>query len=189
MTQGEGMHSEVTEMLCSWQEGDEEAFVRLIEAVYHILHKMARGHLSGKPDQTISPTVLVNEVYLKLVHKKNLVFENRNQFLSLVSLIMREVVGLYFRSKNTQKRGGGKVIVAYEDQGVDNRKILALNDALTTLSEFEPRKALIVELHHYVGLPFREIGKALSISERTALRDWQAARAWLYGALKEEVHL
>ncbi len=175
----------VTELLHSWRAGNDRDFHELIESIYATLYKMARGRLVYKNQETLSPTALVNEAFLKLVQKRSFTFQNREQFLAVVSRIMREVLANHIRDRRAQKRGSDMAFLTFDDQKHDPGEALAVNDVMQAFAEREPRKAMIVELHYFAGLSFQEIAGALGLSERTILRDWKFARAWLFGTLKK----
>ena len=180
-----GSDIDVTEMLQAWRHGDEAAFQQLVETSYDALHHMARGRLAGREPATLTPTDLVSEAFLVLLQRKGFVFRNRDQFQAVVSLVMRDVVKKRLRARKTQKRGGEQALITFDEEKYDPEEALALNEMLDEFAKREPRKALIVQLHYFWGIPFEEIAGLLGLSERTVFRDWKLARLWLYDAIKK----
>ncbi len=186
---GEWVESDVdvTDMLQAWQYGDEQAFRKLVEASYQAFHGMARRRLAGREQATLTPTALVNETFVVLLQKQGRLFQDRDHFLAVVSLAMRDVVGKRLRARRARKRGGDMAFITFDEQKYDPDGPLDLTDVIRELSKHEPRKALIVLLRYYDGLSFEEIARLLSTSERTVYRDWKLARMWLYDRIKKEV--
>jgi len=154
---------------------------------------MARQHLGGRRDgQTLESAALANEAYLKLIRAGSIRCENRAHFLALCSQIFRRVLVDHARSRGSAKRGGRServplddVLIGAETRGIE---ILALNDALDSLAEIDARKARVVELRYFGGLSVEETAEVLGITPIRVKRDWEKAKAWLFGVLSEPQH-
>lgn len=179
----------VTEILGAWQAGDEDALQRLIPLVYDELRRVARARLRGEgPGHLLQTTALVHEAYLRLADIDRIPPRDRAHLFALAARLMRQILIDHARRRDADKRGGGITIVplddvvapAAADPGVD---VLALDDALTELTAFDPRMCQIVELRFFGGLNIDETANALGVSHATIERDWTAARAWLYQRL------
>lgn len=173
-----------------WDASDEEVLGRYIEAVYPQLKRIAAMHMGReRRDHTLQPTALVGELFLVLARQRNFTIKGRAHFLALASRAMRRLLIDHARSHNAEIHGGGVVRVELNSLSVADAAsdfdILEIEDLLNRLTSEEPRMARIVELKCFGGLTFREISEVLKIDERTAKRDWQVARAWLFGHLKK----
>jgi RNA polymerase sigma-70 factor (ECF subfamily) len=171
-------------MLMAWGNGDEDALSGLMPLVYPELRRIARKHLArGLPAQTLESAALVNEAYLKLIRAHGLRCENRLQFFALCAQIIRHILVDHARKRRYAKRGGGAVQVPLDEALIGARTggadVLALNEALETLSKVDPRKGRVVELRYFGGLSVEETAEVLQVSPETAKRDWKIAKAWL----------
>jgi RNA polymerase sigma-70 factor (ECF subfamily) len=178
----------ITGMLMAWGNGDEEALSGLMPLVYPELRRIARKHLSrGLPAQTLESAALVNEAYLKLIRAHGLRCENRLQFFALCAQIIRRIVVDHARKRRYAKRGGGAVQIPLDEALIGARsggvEVLALHEALMTLSKVDPRKGRVVELRYFGGLTVDECAEILGVARETAKRDWTLAKAWLFGEL------
>ena len=179
----------VSDLLIAWSHGDEGALEQLIPIVHSELRRLARRHMAReRPGHTLQPTALVNEVYLRLVDIRRMHWQNRAQFFAIAARLMRRILVDVARSRRYQKRGGGARRVSLDaallpavEPATD---IVALDDALRTLSEMDPRKAQVVELRFFGGLSVEETAEVLRISGDTVTRDWKLAKIWLQGQLK-----
>ena len=157
-------------------------------SIYKELRKIAAARMHfERGEHTLQPTALVHEAYLRLADQPESVWKDRAKILGLAAHAMRHILVDYARAHAAGKRGAGAVQVTL-DEGVaaanqDRVDILAIDEALTRLAEFDPRKAKVVELHFFAGLSFDEIATDLCISSRTIKRDWTMARAWLHQQL------
>lgn len=167
--------------------GDAEAREYLLPLVYSELRKIAAAHLRReRTDNSLQPTALVHEAYLKLVDMNRMEWRDRVHFFALSSRLMRQILVDKSRRDSAAKRGGGVVVLAMNEAIAGQSKhidILALDEALNELARVDERKAKVVEMRFFGGLSEEEIGTVLDISARTVKRDWQMARAWLYDAL------
>ena len=179
----------ITELLHAWRSGDMTARDELMAVIHNELHRLARGYMRReRPGHTLQTTALINEAYLRLVGQTRTDWQSRAHFFGLAAQFMRRILVDHARRARMQKRSGrwakvtlDEYIAAMPPPGVD---VLDLDDALTRLAEFDPRKSRIAELRFFAGLSLEETGHVLGISVATVERDWQAARAWLYAALK-----
>jgi RNA polymerase sigma factor (TIGR02999 family) len=179
---------EVTELLRAWGDGDLSARDRLMPLVYDELRRRAAAYLRREArNQTLQPTALVHEAYLRLIDQRRVVWRNRAQFFAVASQLMRRVLVDRARRRRTAKRSGRWTRVTVEEAVAVTRPaevdILDLDAALTRLAAFDERKSRISEMRFFGGLSLEETGQALGLSVATVERDWQAARAWLFKTL------
>ena len=180
---------EITCLLKAWGSGDEAALGRLTEHVYPELRRMARRYMKDQlPGNTLQATALVHEVYLRLVDVNNVEWRARAQFFAIAAQMMRRILVDAARTHGSRRHGGAPAKVNLDDSAVlspaPDRSILAVDEALTALSQVAPRQAKVVELRYFGGLTEEEIVAALDISPRTVRRDWDLAKAWLSRELK-----
>jgi len=178
---------DVTKILAALEAGDDAAADRLMETVYHELHRLASAKLSReRVDLTLQPTALVHEAWLRLAGSSQPTWENRRHFFAAAAEAMRRILVERARRRMRLKHGGAhgrqaldEVEVATPDGGsvID---LLALDDALGKLTAEDPRKAQLVELRYFAGLSIPEAAQVLEISKATADRWWAYARAFLY---------
>jgi RNA polymerase sigma factor (TIGR02999 family) len=155
----------------------------LFSATYEELRRLASSVSRDHSGETLNPTALVNEAYLKLAGSLKIQPDSRLHFKRLAARAMRQVLVEAARYRSAQKRGGGQALVTFED-GVPGREgraeeVLALDQALEDLSSMHPRQAQVVECRFFGGLEVSETAQVLGVSESTVERDWRAARAWL----------
>ena len=182
----------VTQLLLDWRGGNESAFNQLIPLVYDELRGIARRYLKHEDSgHSLQSADLVNEAYLKLVNQQEVDWQNRAHFFAVSANIMRHLLVDHARSRHRAKRGGQVIRITLNEEtsantsAAQNRKLdlLALDEALDRLAEFDQRKSRIVELRYFGGLSFEETAEVLGVSEITIKRDWLKARAWLFRAL------
>jgi RNA polymerase sigma factor (TIGR02999 family) len=179
---------EVTNLLRELKQGNRTAEERLIPLVYGELRRIAGTYLRREsPGNSLQPTALVHEAYLRLTNIKEVDWQSRSHFFAVSARIMRRILVEHARSVQAIKRGGGWDAVSINEAilpGADRApEIVALDEALTRLSEFAPRQAQVVELRFFAGMEADEVGAALGISARTVKRDWRIAKAWLFKEL------
>ncbi len=182
---------EVTRMLQAAGQGSKTAVDQLLSVVYGELRRLAQGYLRGEPGgHTLQATALVHEAYLRLIGQESVGFKDRAQFFGAAAQAMRRILVDHARAKKRHKRGGGaprvsldEALEAMEQRAVD---LVALDQALCSLAEFDPSKARLVELRFFAGLSMAEAAQAIGMSQRTAERQWTTARAWLHSALDGE---
>jgi RNA polymerase sigma factor (TIGR02999 family) len=182
-----GRTGEVTRLLRAAREGEAGAIDRIVPLVYDDLRRLAQRQLRrGFGPQSVRPTELVHEAYVKLALGGASAANDRAHFLAIAARAMRQVLIDELRNRKAIKRGGGWNRVTLSGShwatDVDVDELLALNDALDDL---DPRQRQVVECRFFGGLEERDIAEALGITERTVRRDWVKARAWLYRALAE----
>jgi len=183
-------HEDVTLLLNKLGDGDQNAAVQLVQLVYEELRKMASRHLRHeRPGHTLQATALVHEAYIKLAGQRDAQWQNRAHFFGVASQLMRRILVDYARAQLRNKRGGKQQKVSLDDvllvspDRVD--ELLVVNDALARLEAMDPRQGRIVELRYFGGLTLEETAEVLHVSSKTVLREWNLAKAWLYGNLKE----
>ena len=183
---------EITCFLKQWNNGDPKALEALLEQVYQELKQVARGLMAGEnPGRTLSPTALVNEVYIRFISTERMRVENRAQFFWFVGRLMRRILVDYARSRLAARRGSGvcdvpldKVLNLKAAQNISPTTLLALNEAMIALKGFDERQSRIVEMRFFAGLNLSEISELTGLSEPTIKREWRTARAWLGQRLK-----
>jgi RNA polymerase sigma factor (TIGR02999 family) len=174
----------VTGILRAAQAGDQVAGERLLPLVYGELRKLARSRMARLPaGQTLQPTALVHEAYLRLMGKSGLQLENRRQFFFAAARAMRDILVERARRKAGLKHGGGRQRVELAEQpapdGLPVAEILALHEALCDLEKEDALKSQIVQLRYFAGMTIPETATALGVSERTLHRHWRFIKAWL----------
>jgi RNA polymerase sigma factor (TIGR02999 family) len=185
--------NEVTQILSVIAQGDPSAASQLLPLVYDQLRAMAAHQLAHEqPGQTLQPTALVHEAYLRLVGTDSQPeeWEGRQHFFAAAAEAMRRILVDNARRKGRQKHGGGRVPQALEPDQVAapevSEDLLALDEALTRLAHVNPRAARLVHLRYFGGLTIQQAAEVLDISSRTADADWAYARAWLLAAIRGE---
>jgi RNA polymerase sigma factor (TIGR02999 family) len=180
--------SETTRLLRAWASGDKGALDRLTPHVYKELRRID-GHCmqNERPGRSIQTTALVHEAYLKLIDVASIEWQHRAHFFAISGQIMRRILLDRARRRMAAKRGGAMPKINLDelpDVGLERaRELIALDDALKTLSEIDPRKAQVIELRFFGGLSVEETAEVLRVSADTVLRDWRMARAWLLSEL------
>jgi RNA polymerase sigma-70 factor (ECF subfamily) len=179
----------VTQLLRDWSSGDTAAREKLIPLVYPELRRLARRYMSREAGrQTLQTTALVHEAYLQFAEKTRPHWQNRPQFFAVAAQLMRRIMVNHARERDALKRGGGSHRVTLDEAALVTEQraaeLLALDEALEKLASFDLRKSRIVEMRYFGGLTMEEIAEVLKIHVNTAMRDWSAAKAWLYAALR-----
>jgi RNA polymerase sigma factor (TIGR02999 family) len=175
----------VTQALSAVQRGDPKAADELLPLVYQELRRLAAAKMMNEsPGQTLQPTALVHEAWLRLVASEQQTWQNRAHFFSAAAEAMRRVLIDNARRKRALRHGGNQqrldiqnVAIAAE---VKEEELLAMNDALEKFALEDPKKAELVKLRYFGGLTFAETAQALGVCELTVKRWWTYARAWLY---------
>lgn len=177
-------------LIRSAEQGDASSREQLFSVLYDELHRLAQRELRRSAHLTMSPTTLLHETYLNLSGRQTGVFPDRARFLAYASRAMRGLLIDYVRSRRAQKRGGAFEItslpteVPAEPSG--DGDLEGIGEALNALGAIEPRLAQIVDFKFFCGFSFAEIAELLSISERTAQRDWDKARILLQRYLRDQ---
>ena len=177
-----------TRWLVEWRNGSQEAADRLFAAAYQELSRLAAWHLrKERPDHTLQPTALVNELYIKLFAGEPVDWQNRAHFFAVAAQQMRRILVDHARARVAEKRGGGAVSLSLRDaEGLTappQEDLIELDQALRRLEELDQRSARVVELRFFGGLTEKEAAEVLDISVATLKRDWDFARAWLISQL------
>ena len=180
----------VTELLTEWQQGDPAALDKLTPLIYDELRRMAHRYVRHeRTGNTLQTTELVNETYARLLGKKNYDWQSRSHFFGVIAQVMRHILIDHARRRHFAKHGGGVRQVSLEHAALMTQRraaeLVALDEALAELSQFDSRKSRVVELRYFGGLSLEEAAQVLEISLMTVRRDWRAAKAWLYRKLKE----
>jgi RNA polymerase sigma factor (TIGR02999 family) len=181
--------SNVTVILDAIQKGDPKAPEELLPLVYDELRKLAAFKLAQQsPDQTLQPTALVHEVYLRLLGHEQRSWQDRKHFFAAAAEAMRHVLVDRARRKASVRHGGGWQRLDLDDAviaaGTSDENILLINEALEKFALHDPACADLVKLRFFGGLTFSQAAEIMGISERTAQRFWAYARAWLYREIK-----
>ena len=181
----------VTQILQEAETG-ELASEKLLPIVYEELRRLAVAQMAQEtPGQTLQPTALVHEAYLRLVGNEDVHWQNRGHFFAAAARSMRQILINRAKQKKAVKHGGGKKRVEFEGallaDDPECERILALDEALDRLEQIDPRKAKIVMFRFFAGLSIDETAKTLEISPATVKREWQFARTWLHKEMNKSV--
>jgi RNA polymerase sigma-70 factor, ECF subfamily len=174
----------VTELLRDWSRGDRAALDKLVPVVYDELRRQAARYMRRESvGNTLQTTAVVHEAYLRLVDQ-NVHWQSRSHFFGVAAQMMRRILVDHARSQQAAKRGGASSRLPLEEaEGVSGEQsavdVLALDEALSRLSELDPQQGRIVELRYFAGMGIEETAEVLGISPATVKREWSTARAWL----------
>ena len=179
---------QVTQLLVAWSGGDQAARDELMPLVYEELRRLAHQCMRReRPAHTLQTSGLVNEAYIRLIDQKNIQWQDRAHFFGIAARLMRQVLVDYARTRRYAKRGGDAHRVSLDEAMIISEErageVVALDDALKTLAEIDPRQSQIVELRFFGGLSIEETAEVLAISPGTVMRDWTLAKAWLRRAI------
>ena len=186
---------DITSLLKAWGQGDEWALEQLTPLVYAQLRIQARRYMRNeRAGLTLQSTALVHETYLRLVNTHDVNWQDRAHFFALSAQIMRRILVDAARARAAAKRGGGAVRTEHSsavdldqiptDDSSAAHVLCALDDALQSLTQMDPRRAKVIELRFFGGLSVEETAEALRVSPQTVMRDWRLARAWLARELR-----
>jgi RNA polymerase sigma-70 factor, ECF subfamily len=181
---------EITVLLRAWNRGDTAALNQLTPLVYEELRRLARRYMRNERlGNSLQTTALVNEAYLRLVDAQRVGWQDRVHFFAVSAQIMRRILVDAARARASAKRGGQVKRVNHSsafnlDEIPDvssgrDRELVAIDDALKTLAEMDPRKARVIEMRFFGGLSVEETAEVLKISPQSVMRDWKLAKAWL----------
>jgi RNA polymerase sigma factor (TIGR02999 family) len=182
---------DLTEMLKQWGGGDRDALDRIMPIIYDELRRIARRNFRReRPDNSLQPTALVNEVYIRLVDQRGMSWQSRAHFFAIAARIMRQILVDRARARNAAKRGGGDYKVDLTDVSDvpdEGRRLdlLALDRALDALASFDSEQSRIVELKFFGGLSIEETAEVMGISAATVKREWALAKSWLFRELSK----
>ena len=180
--------SVVTGLLLRWRHGDPAALHELLPLVYQELQRIADRYLGReRAGHTLQSTALVHEAYCRLVQQDLPEWQNRAHFYSVAAQLMRQILVDHARGHRAQKRGGAAVRLSIDEvpepaQPADV-DVVALDEALTSLTALDAQQGRVVELRYFGGLSLEDTAEVLQVSVSTVKRDWVAARAWLYREL------
>lgn len=184
------MPGDVTELLAQWRSGDRAALDRLMPLVYQQLRSIAgRALRHERPGHTLQSTALVHEAYVRLVDQTRSDWRSRAHFYGVAATIIRNILVDHARARQAAKRGGPAAALSLDEafqlpekRGLD---LIAIDDALLTLSRLDPQQSRIVELRFFGGLTIEETAEALGVSPSTVKRDWLLAKTWIFQELSK----
>ncbi|HJQ68420.1 MAG TPA: sigma-70 family RNA polymerase sigma factor [Blastocatellia bacterium] len=176
---------EVTQLLLDWRNGDKEALDKLTPLVYNELRRLANHYLRGeRKDHTLQGTALVHEAYIRLIGQGDLEWQNRAHFFGVAARLMRQILVDHARKHRAAKRGSGERDLSLDEAAVFSAErassLVALDDALESLAQFDERKSRLVELRYFGGLSIEEISEVEETSVATVKRHMRMAEAWLH---------
>jgi RNA polymerase sigma-70 factor, ECF subfamily len=182
--------TDATALLGELNIGNDKAAADLVVLLYSELRSLASRYLRReRSDHTLQTTALVHEAYLRLAGQREVRWKNREQFLGVAAQLMRRILVDYSRGHDAKKRGKGYERVFLEEAaGVTKGKasdVVALDEALTRLAEFDPQQAQLVELRFFGGLSIEEAAGVLGVSRTTVKRNWNVCKAWLARELRK----
>ncbi|MFO1475214.1 MAG: sigma-70 family RNA polymerase sigma factor [Verrucomicrobiota bacterium] len=183
--------NDITRLLGAIQQGESRAADELLPLVYEELRGLAAARMAReRPGQTLQPTALVHEAWLRVAGSGNPQFEGRGHFYAAAAEAMRRILIDRARRKAAQRHGGGQQRADLDEMEigmpVEDPRLLEINEALDRFAAIDPQKAELVKLRYFVGLSIPEAAEVLGISEPTAKRWWAYARAWLFEAIDHE---
>jgi RNA polymerase sigma factor (TIGR02999 family) len=181
--------SDVTQILTAIEQGDAKAADKLLPLVYEELRRLAAKRMSMEPPgQTLQPTALVHEAYIRLVGSEARKWNSRTHFFYAAAESMRRILIDNARRKQRLKRGAGQEKLALEDAEITmeapSEEMIALDEALAKLASTDKVKADLVKLRYFAGLTLEQAADILGLSKSMAKRHWTYARAWLYRQIK-----
>jgi RNA polymerase sigma factor (TIGR02999 family) len=184
----------LTGLLLDWRRGDEQALEKLTVLVYDEIRRMAHRFMQRERNgHTLQTTALVNEAYVRLIARQGqekIDWSSRSHFFAVVAQVMRHVLIDHARRRKYQKRAGEVQKVSLDEATLMSQEraseLLALDEALTTMAQMDPRKSKVIELRYFGGLSLVETAEALELSVMTVRRDWRAAKAWLFRELRDQ---
>jgi len=179
-----GGSRQVTELLVRWRKGDRQALDALIPLVYEELRRIAQHFLQReKPGHTLQSTALVHEAYVRMVGQNLPEWQSRAHFFGIAAQLRRQILVDHARARQAAKRGGDVFKISLDESTAlpeqRDLDLIALDDALKSLTELDPQQSRIVELRYFAGLTIEDTSEVLGISPATVKRDWATARAWL----------
>ena len=181
---------DITTLLKSWTDGDPEALSQLMPLVFEDLRRVAISYFdSERAGHTLQPTALVNEVYLHLLGRRQVTWENRAHFFGSAAQLMRRILVSHARSHKASKRGSGQelaqldeALAIAESRDLD---LIALDDALDALAAHDPEASRVVEMRFFFGLTQRQIAEVLDVPLIRVRRQWRTAKLWLHRELRK----
>lgn len=182
--------TDVTLILNAINRGESQASEQLLPLVYNELRKIAAARMAREaPGQTLQPTALVHEAWLRMIKDEDQTWANRSFFFHAAAEAMRRILIENARRKSAVKHGGGQERLNIDDLELGavlpDEKILMVNAALEQLEQVHPERAKIVVLKYFGGMTNEEVAKTLGIGERTVYRHWLWAKVWLFDKLSD----
>ena len=182
---------ELTGLLRAWSSGDQQALEQLAPRVQRELHRIAARYMADeRPNHPLQATALINEAYIRLIDWKDVRWQNRAHFFAVSAQLMRRILVDFARARDQAKHGNGIADEALDEAFVlqpgRSADLLLLDEALTKLAEMDRRKVRVIELRFFGGLSVQETAVVLQVSDRTVLREWNLAKAWLYREIRSE---
>ena len=183
--------AELTQILQAVERGEENSSERLLPLVYDELRRLATIKMSRESEhQTLQPTALVHEAWLRLAAVEEAQWQNRGHFFAAAAEAMRRILIERARRRSRLKHGGGQVRLDIQElelaDTTPDEKVLLINEALERFQTEDPEKARVVVLKFFGGLTNREVAESLNVTERTIERQWAYAKAWLFNAIRKE---
>jgi RNA polymerase sigma factor (TIGR02999 family) len=182
--------NDATHLLEAISRGDSKSADQLLPLVYEELRSLAWGRMAREsPGQTLQPTALVHEAWMRLTGDKSRKWNDRTHFFAAAATAMRRILVDNARRKRAERHGGGQIRVELRDIGVatqNDDQLLAVDEALEKFAARDPQKAELVKLRYFVGMTIEEAAEAMGISEPTAKRYWAYARAWLFDEIRSQ---
>ena len=183
--------AELTQILQAVERGEENSSERLLPLVYDELRRLATIKMSRESaHQTLQPTALVHEAWLRLAAAEEAQWQNRGHYFAAAAEAMRRILIERARRRSRLKHGGGQVRLDIQElelaDTTPDEKVLLINEALERFQTEDPEKARVVVLKFFGGLTNREVAESLNVTERTIERQWAYAKAWLFNAIRKE---
>jgi RNA polymerase sigma-70 factor (ECF subfamily) len=184
---------DVSNLLRAWRGGDDSALEKLMPRVHDELHRLAHIYMrTERADHTLQTTALVNEAFIRLVDTREVDWRDRAHFFAISSKLMRRILVDFARKRHFQKGSGNLQRVSLDEALVISPQpqmdLNKLDDALTALSEFDARKAKVVEMRFFGGLSMDDTAEVLGVSVETVKRDWRLAKVWLLKELRDHTN-
>lgn len=186
-----GKHNDITKLLVSAQKEGGSITEQLLPLVYDELRKLAEHRMANEPPGlTLQATALVHEAYMRLVGNTEIQWDSRGHFFSAAAIAMRRILVERARRVGSKKHGGDRCRVPLEQAEIQinepDEDVLALDEALEKLEQFDARKNRVVMLRYFAGLTVEEVSQVLGVSYATVKNDWQFAKAWLYKEIRRD---
>lgn len=180
----------ITDLLGAWSNGNKQALDRLLPLVEGELRRIAHNYMRREnASHTLQTTALINEAYLKLIDQR-VPCQNRAHFFAISAQLMRRILLNHARDSSVNKRGGGTVQINLDDAVIispeKSKELIALDEALERLAQFDPTKSRIVEMRYFGGLSIEETAEVLGIATSTVSQHWRLAKAWLQKEIMSE---
>ena len=185
-------NGEITLLLAKWRDGEPSAFEQLMPLVYPHLRQVAAAYIRRErnPD-VLQATVLVHELYLRLLHQKKTEWEDRRHFYTFAAKVMRMILIDHARGNQTQMRGGGTQRIPLSDDlpwvDIGSPQLLDLNRALDDLGKLDAHKVQLVELRYFLGCTAEETADLMQVSKATVDRDLKFVKTWLYRRIHPDI--